>query len=351
MFGLGQGVIILLVGSFLGAPGKGAVASTSAHRRKITQTRTDLMPVQVLSQPVFWLMYLMFVLVASGGLMAAAQIGPIARDYGIASVPLNLLGLVMPALTLAISLDRILDGFGRPFFGWVSDNIGRENTMFIAFAVAAMSLLLLTQLGHSPWMFVVLTALFFGVFGEIYSLFPATCGDTFGSKYAATNAGMLYTAKGTASALVPLASLVASLAAATYGWSAVFAIAVAFNVCAALLALFALKPLRAGFLRSGSGDRGDAVPLVVDAAALASETEPALSAGFAAQSRSDAAAQQQAVTLTAALSSSSTATLADTNIDRYDHARTSIDEVDTGLEQQTSVTPSTSYVGVTSRLV
>jgi len=347
VFGLGQGVIILLVGSFLGAPGKGAVASPSAHRRKITQTRTDLMPVQVLRQPVFWLMYLMFVLVASGGLMAAAQIGPIARDYGIASVPLNLLGLMMPALTLAISLDRTLDGFGRPFFGWVSDNIGRENTMFIAFAVAAVSLLLLTQLGHSPWMFVVLTALFFGVFGEIYSLFPATCGDTFGSKYAATNAGMLYTAKGTASALVPLASL----AAATYGWSAVFAIAVAFNVCAALLALFALKPLRAGFLRSGSGDRGDAVSLVVDAAVLASEPEPALAAGFAAHGRSEIAAQQQAVALTAALPSSSTATLADTNIDRYDHARTSIDEVDTGLEQQTSVTPSTSYVGVTSRLV
>ncbi len=278
--------------------------------------------------------------------MAAAQIGPIAGDYGIASVPLNLLGLVMPALTLAISLDRILDGFGRPFFGWVSDNIGRENTMFIAFAVAALSLLLLTQLGHAPWMFVVLTALFFGVFGEIYSLFPATCGDTFGSKYAATNAGMLYTAKGTASALVPLASL----AATTYGWSAVFAIAVAFNICAALLALFVLKPLRAGFLRSGSPKRGDAPPLVVGAAALASETEPAPAVGFAVQSRSEAAAQQQTMTLTAALSSSSTAKLADTNIDRYGHARASIDEVDTGLEQQTAITPSTSYVGVSSRL-
>jgi OFA family oxalate/formate antiporter-like MFS transporter len=244
-FGLGQGIIILLVGCFLRAPGKGAVAPAATRRRRLAQTPNDIMPVHVLRQPVFWLMYLMFLLVASGGLMAAAQIGPIARDYGIADVPLDFLGLAMPALMLAISLDRILDGFGRPFFGWVSDNIGRENTMFIAFAVAATSLLLLTQLGHSPWMFVVLTALFFGVFGEIYSLFPATCGDTFGSKYAATNAGMLYTAKGTASALVPLASV----AAAAYGWSAVFAIAVAFNICAALLALFVLKPLRARLLR------------------------------------------------------------------------------------------------------
>jgi OFA family oxalate/formate antiporter-like MFS transporter len=92
--------------------------------------------------------------------MAAAQIGPIANDYGIANVEMSVLGLALPVLTLAISLDRILDGFGRPFFGWVSDNIGRENTMFIAFAVAAISLFLLTQFGHTPWLFVVLTALF-----------------------------------------------------------------------------------------------------------------------------------------------------------------------------------------------
>ncbi|MDB5410431.1 MAG: major facilitator superfamily 1 [Rhodospirillales bacterium] len=284
-FGLGQGSIILLIGWFLRAPGKGAVAA-STRRRRIAQTGPDLMPALVLRQPVFWLMYLMFVLVASGGLMAAAQIGPIARDYGIASVPLDVFGLVMPALTLAISLDRILDGFGRPFFGWVSDNIGRENTMFIAFAVAATSLLLLTQFGHSPWMFVVMTALFFGVFGEIYSIFPATCGDTFGSKYAATNAGMLYTAKGTASALVPLASL----AAATYGWSAVFTIAVIFNFCAAFLALFALKPVRARHLCSGSSERGDAIRVVVGAAALVSEPAPAM--GFAAESKCEVAAER-----------------------------------------------------------
>src|SRR5260221_14389135 len=215
---------------------------------------------------MFWILYITFVMVAAGGLMAAAQIGPIAKDFKIADVPVSLFGVTMAALTFAISLDRILDGFGRPFFGWVSDNIGRENTMFIAFSTAALSLLLLTQLGHVPWLFVVLTALFFGVFGEIYSLFPATCGDTFGSKYAATNAGMLYTAKGTASALVPFASL----AAATYGWSAVFAIAVAFNICAALLALFALKPLRAGFLRGGNTASGD------DAVALTSSPPASL---------------------------------------------------------------------------
>jgi OFA family oxalate/formate antiporter-like MFS transporter len=246
-FGLGQGLIVILLSRFLRSPTK--ASQSSARSRKLGQTRIDYAPLQVLRRPVFWLMYLMFVLVASGGLMAAAQIGPIANDYGIANVEMSVLGLALPALTLAISLDRILDGFGRPFFGWVSDNIGRENTMFIAFGVAAVSLFLLTQFGHTPWLFIVLTALFFGVFGEIYSLFPATCGDTFGTEYAATNAGMLYTAKGTAAALVP----VASLAATTYGWSAVFAAAIVFNVMAALLAIIALKPLRARFLRLSAG--------------------------------------------------------------------------------------------------
>jgi MFS transporter, OFA family, oxalate/formate antiporter len=257
-FGLGQGLVIILVSWLLRAPVKGAAAPPSAERRNITQTRIEYFPVQVLRQPMFWLMYLIFVLVASGGLMAAAQLGPIAGDYGIADVRLGIVGLVLPALTLAISLNRVLDGFGRPFFGWVSDTIGRENTMCIAFGMAGVSLVLLTELGHNPWLFVFLTALFFGVFGEIYSLFPATCGDTFGVKYATTNAGMLYTAKGTASALVPLASLTA----AAYGWSAVFAVAVAFNLGAAFLALFVLKPLRARFLQRSPSTSGDLVPLV-----------------------------------------------------------------------------------------
>ncbi len=150
----------------------------------------------------------------------------------------------MAALTFAISLDRIFDGFGRPFFGWVSDTIGREHTMFIAFGTAALMLLTLSTYGHVPIVFVLATAVYFGVFGEIYSLFPATSGDTFGAKFATTNNGMLYTAKGTASLLVPLASIVAT----SYGWQAVFIIGVALNATAALLALFVIKPMRRTFI-------------------------------------------------------------------------------------------------------
>ncbi len=138
-------------------------------------------------------------------------------------------------------MGRILDGVGRPFFGWVSDRIGRENTMFIAFSLGALALFTLTQKGTDPVWFVIVSAFYFGVYGEIFSLFPATQGDTFGPKFAASNAGMLYTAKGTASFMVPLAAYVASL----QGWVSVFWVAIAFNVTAALLAMFVLKPMRA----------------------------------------------------------------------------------------------------------
>lgn len=244
-FGIGQGIIVLIAAQFLYPPRQKIAPPKKAL--SLPQTKVDYPPSKTLSKPVFWLLYLMFVMVASGGLMAAAQIGPIAHDLGVADVPVNLLGLQAVALTLAISLDRIFDGFGRPIFGYVSDRIGRENTMFIAFGTAAVMLLLLVYHGSNPLVFVLATACFFGVFGEIYSLFPATCGDTFGSKFAATNAGMLYTAKGTAALLVPLASVVA----AAYGWYAVFAIAVGLNATAALLAMFVLKPVRSAFMARG----------------------------------------------------------------------------------------------------
>jgi len=246
-FGIGQGVVVFLL-SFVLRP---AIGGGPARKRKVKvqQSEIDRSPAEMVRTPTFWVMYAMFVMVASGGLMTAAQIGPIAHDYKIANVPMNFLGLQMAALTLAISLDRVLDGFGRPFFGWVSDNIGRENTMFFAFSVAAASLMILSNYGQSPWIFVIFTATFFAVFGEIYSLFPATCGDTFGSKYATTNAGLLYTAKGTASLLVPFASLIA----AAYGWGAVFMIAVGLNVTAAILAMFVLKPMRKALMQDAPG--------------------------------------------------------------------------------------------------
>jgi OFA family oxalate/formate antiporter-like MFS transporter len=241
-FGIGQGLIVILLALALVDPQKFMRHMTTAVGGKnLRQTRRDYAPSEVLRKPVFWVMYLMFVMVAAGGLMATAQLAPIAKDFKIMDVPVNIMGLVLPALTFALAIDRVLNGVTRPFFGWVSDKIGRELTMFIAFAIESAGIMALYKFGSDPFLFVILTGVVFFAWGEIYSLFPSTCADTFGSKYAAANAGMLYTAKGTASLLVPLSSV---LAAATGGWHAVFIAASIMNAVAALLAWFVLRPMR-----------------------------------------------------------------------------------------------------------
>ncbi|WP_167351842.1 oxalate/formate MFS antiporter [Bradyrhizobium tropiciagri] len=252
-FGIGQGLTVILLAWFVRPPE--GVEAPRKKRLNLPQSAIDYTPPQVLRTPIFWVMYLVFVMVASGGLITAAQIGPIAHDFKIADTPVTMAGFQMAALTFAISLDRVLDGFGRPFFGWVSDTIGREHTMFIAFATAALMLLTLSVYGHIPVVFVLATAIYFGVFGEIYSLFPATSGDTFGAKYATTNNGMLYTAKGTAALLVPLASIISS----QFGWQAVFIVAVALNATAALTALLVIKPMRRAFILDSEGTAGGTV--------------------------------------------------------------------------------------------
>jgi OFA family oxalate/formate antiporter-like MFS transporter len=186
-------------------------------------------------------MYAMFTMVAVGGLIATAQLGPMARAYGVAEAEVTLLGITAAALPFALSLDRVLNGLTRPFFGWISDHIGRENTMFIAFTLEGAAILLLLQWAHVPVLFVLLTGLTFFAWGEIYSLFPALCGDVFGRRFASTNYGLLYTAKGTASLLVPLGGLLQK--AAGDSWVPVFAVAIGCDWLAALLALVALKPL------------------------------------------------------------------------------------------------------------
>jgi MFS transporter, OFA family, oxalate/formate antiporter len=207
----------------------------------VQQTRRDYGPVEALKTPVFWVMYAMFVMVGAGGLMAIAQLAPIANDFKIADVPVSLLGLTLPALTFALTIDRVLNGVCRPFFGWVSDNIGRENTMFIAFLIEGIGIYTLLYFADNPVLFVVLSGLVFFAWGEIYSLFPATCTDIYGRKFATANYGMLYTAKGTAALLVPLANV---LVAYSGGWHVVFYVAAFLNIVAAVMALFVLKPMR-----------------------------------------------------------------------------------------------------------
>ena len=254
MVGLGPGAAGVLGALVLRAPPGAPVRSTALSPGGMLAVRPsplhdltrDYRPAEVLREPVFWVMYAMFVLVGSGGLVATAQLSVIAADFGVAETPVTVLFVTLPALTFALSIDRVMNGVTRPFFGWVSDKIGRETTMLIAFLLEGFGILALIAFAHQPVAFVVLTGMVFFAWGEIYSLFPATCGDTFGRRYAATNYGMLYTAKGTAALLVPLGSL---LRAATGDWLAVLYAAAAVNLLAAAMAPLVLKPLRRRFLR------------------------------------------------------------------------------------------------------
>jgi OFA family oxalate/formate antiporter-like MFS transporter len=245
-FGLGQGLLVIALGLGLEDPNKLLKRiETPAPPAQVPQSRRDYTPVQALRHPVFWVMYLLFALVAAGGLMATAQLAPIARDFRIHDVRVDLFGLVLPALTFALALDRVFNGLSRLLFGWVSDRIGREPTMVIAFSLEAAAIFALVELGAHPLGFVLLSGVVFFAWGEIYSLFPSTCADTFGSRYATAIAGLMYTAKGAASLAVPLSSWLVST---TGDWHAAFLIACGMNLLAAALAWFVLRPLRTRML-------------------------------------------------------------------------------------------------------
>ncbi len=241
-FGLAQGAVVVLFSLFLRAPQGGDVPASTT----VQQSRKDFAWNEVVKQPIFWVMYAMFVMVGVGGLMATAQLAPIAKDFKVDNIPVTLLGLTLPALTFALSIDRVLNGVCRPFFGWVSDQIGRENTMFIAFLIEGIGIYALLKLAHDPVSFVILSGLVFFAWGEIYSLFPAMCTDLFGKKFATVNYGLLYTAKGTASLLIPLSSVLFDVTGKS--WTAVFIVAAILNIVASLMALLVLKPMRRRFI-------------------------------------------------------------------------------------------------------
>lgn len=250
-FGIIQGLTIIVLSFFLMAPKPGQVPEAATKGVNL-QSRKQYTPKETLRHPIFWLLYAMFVMVGAGGLVVTADLAPMAKDLGVADVPV---WLGIPALTLAATIDRVLNGITRPICGWISDRIGRENMMFIAFALEAFGIYLLFLYAHQPWAFVLLGGLVFFAWGEIYSLFPSTAADTFGSQYAATNSGLLYTAKGTAALLVPFGTALS----AGGNWGPVFVIGVVLNVAAALLALFVLKPARKRLL-SAAQEEGTLQP-------------------------------------------------------------------------------------------
>lgn len=245
-FGIAQGLLIFVLALFLVRP---VVPAGVKPSTRVVATRANYTPGQMVKTPVFWLIYALFVAVAAGGLMATAQIGPIAKDYGLAKLPMTLFGFTLPLLTMTLSIDNLANGFTRPLCGFMSDRIGRENTMLIVFIGEGLAMLGLMEFGHNPYAFMTFAALIFLCWGEIFSIFPAICADTFGTRNAAANAGTLYTAKGTASLLVPLASFLAVKG----NWDKVFIIGAVITIGAGIAARLVLAPMRKRVIDESNG--------------------------------------------------------------------------------------------------
>jgi OFA family oxalate/formate antiporter-like MFS transporter len=235
------GIVFAVVG-FLAAQGlRMPSPATDAAGGNAAWSSRDRSPSQILRTPVFWLMFVMMTMMATSGLMVTSQMASFAADFGIS----NTVVFGLSALPLALTIDRLCNGLTRPLFGFISDRIGREQTMFIAFSLEAVAMTAWLTLRSDPTLFVLLSGVVFLGWGEIFSLFPATLTDTFGNRFATANYGWLYISFGVGSVFGgPLAAL---LHQHTGSWLPVFATAISLDVLTALLALFALKPLRQRF--------------------------------------------------------------------------------------------------------
>ena len=270
-WGIIQGIVVIVAAFFMQSPPQGWLPEgwnpKDTANSRVRTTAVDMTPTQMLRTSSFWIIYVMMTMLAFGGLVVTAQLNPIARFYGVDQV---IVFGSMSALVLAIEVDRILNGVTRPFWGWVSDRIGRENTMFIAFSLEAVAVFLLLQFIDRPILFILLSGLCFFAWGEIFSLFPAITGDLFGRTWATTNYGIVYTAKGTASILAgPVAAAVGS---GRLGWEPVFWAMIICDVVAAFMALFWLKPVAARTIAQAQiAAAAPAVPVVPPLAQKARE--------------------------------------------------------------------------------
>jgi MFS transporter, OFA family, oxalate/formate antiporter len=240
VWGIIQAVIGIVAAQWLRIPPDRDATADAAPAAAIgaQQTRRSYSPREMLQSPIFYLLFVMMSMMSTSGLMVVSNVGPFAKEFGVA----NALVLGMAALPLSLTLSRFTNGLTRPFFGWVSDHIGREATMALAFSLEALAIVILFAYINQPALFVVLTGLVFFGWGEIFSLFPSTLTDTFGPKYAATNYGFLYIAQGVGSILGGPAA--AFLKQTTGSWTIVFIVVAVLDAVTALLAITALRSMR-----------------------------------------------------------------------------------------------------------
>jgi OFA family oxalate/formate antiporter-like MFS transporter len=240
LFGYIIGAVGLLAAQGIRVPHADRVQTAG----QIEAAASGISPKTMLKTPVFWLMFLMMSMMSTSGLMVISQMGAFAKDFGITAATV----FGMAALPLALTIDRVTNGLTRPFFGWVSDRLGREYTMTIAFGLEAVAMFFWVMTRSDPVMFVLLSGIVFFGWGEIFSLFPSTLTDTFGQKHATTNYGFLYMAQGVGSIIGgPIAAYIHG---AADSWMPVFAIMIALDATAAVLAFFVLRPMRAKYMKS-----------------------------------------------------------------------------------------------------
>ena len=242
VWGIIQGVIGIAAAQGLRLPPENYSVPGTVPAPAALQSGRSSSPSEMLKSPIFYLLFVMMSMMSTSGLMVTSNVGPFAKEFGVADV----LVLGMAALPLSLTLSRVTNGLTRPFFGWVSDHIGREGTMALAFSLEAIAILILFAYINQPALFVVLTGLVFFGWGEIFSLFPSTLTDTFGPKFAATNYGFLYIAQGVGSILGGPAA--AFLKQATGSWTAVFIVVAILDALTALLAITVLKSMRSKHL-------------------------------------------------------------------------------------------------------
>jgi OFA family oxalate/formate antiporter-like MFS transporter len=238
---LGGSIFVLAMFMVRPAPGQ---RIRKASRVRV-ETRRNVTTAQAIRTPVFWVMYAIFVAVSTGGLIATAQLGPIARDFGIATMPVTFFGASLPLLALTLSIDNLANGLTRPLGGFLSDRFGRENVMFIVFLGEGVALGGLGLFGHTAVGFLLFAPLIFLCWGETYAISSALAGDTFGDAHVTANAGALYTTKGVAALLVPFGSVIKET---TGSWTTVLLCCAAIAIVTALASKLVLSPMRRAFV-------------------------------------------------------------------------------------------------------
>jgi len=237
-WGIGQGVVAIAMALILHHPPKGWLPKDWVQPKAVAQTRLEFSSTQMLSQKEFYIMYVMFLMVCTGGLMTTGNMSQIAKSLNVFDAKFMGIAIVPFVATLA----GVTNAFARIMWGSISDRFGREYTMAFAFAFEGVLIFLMTQISGQPIAFMILMPFVFLAWGEIYALFSAVTGDVFGPKNASGNYGILYTAKGVSSIMAGWGA--AAVAAHFAGsFSVPYYIAAVFDLTAAFLALFILRPI------------------------------------------------------------------------------------------------------------